>query len=85
MKLNEFTELLKHATVDGAEKAFIAAGICKDSYSKTDAYHLYGRCNVDRWLSEGILQIINKKLDRLQLEAIAASSNRHTYLPVAER
>lgn len=85
MKLNELTDLLKYATAEGAAKAFVKAGVIKSSYSKSEAYNLYGRSNVDRWLSENLLQIDNKKINRVKLEAIAASSNRCTYLPVANR
>ena len=85
MKLNEITVLLKQATAESAGKALKVAGIVKNSYSKSEAYKLYGRLNVDRWLTENLLQITEKKIDRVKLEAIAASSNRRTYLPVANR
>jgi hypothetical protein len=85
MKLKELTILLINASVQSAEKAFAATGILRDHLSKTQAYQLYGRSNVDRWLSENLIKISNKKIDRLKLEAIAASSNRITYLPVADR
>jgi hypothetical protein len=85
MKLNEITVLLQQATASGTQKVLQKAAIVKISYSKSEAYKLYGRLNVDRWLSEQLLQINNKKIDRLKLEAVAAKSNRHTYLPVANR
>ena len=55
------------------------------SYSKTQAYQLYGRSTVDRWISEGLIKVNRKKIDRAKLEAVAAASNRRTYLPVADR
>ena len=59
--------------------------------TKSQAYRLYGRGNVERWLKEGLIGLIphskksKKILDRKQLETVAESSNRNTYLPVAER
>ena len=85
MKLTELINLLKNATAEGAGKALLSSGILHDQLSKTEAYKIYGRSNVDRWLSENLIKIFNKKINRLKLEAIAASSNRMTYLPVAER
>jgi hypothetical protein len=85
MKLTELIDLLKNATNEGAGKVLLSAGILRDQLSKTEAYKIYGRSNVDRWLSEKLIKISNKKLNRVKLEAIAASSNRMTYLPVAER
>jgi len=85
MKLKELTVLLMNASVQSAEKAFANTAILQGNLSKAQAYQLYGRSNVDRWLSESLIKISNKKIDRLKLEAIAASSNRMTYLPVADR
>ena len=85
MKLTELIDLLKNATAEGAGKVLLSSGILCDQLSKTEAYKIYGRSNVDRWLSENLIKISNKKIDRLKLEAIAASSNRITYLPVADR
>ena len=92
MKLNELSSLLKMAVTAGTDKAL--AGNCQLSYrvTKSEAYRLYGRNNVDRWLIEGLIDLtsvsssISKRtLDRQQLESVAESCNRVTYLPVAER
>lgn len=85
MSIKELTALLNTATLHGTTKAMTVSGIVKDSYSKSDAYRHYGRSNVDRWISEGLIVMDNKKMNRLKLEAVAAASNRHTYLPVAAR
>jgi isopenicillin N synthase-like dioxygenase len=85
MKLNEITAFLTNASVKGAEDAFETLACSKKSFSKSEAYKLYGRSTVDRWLTEGLIQISNKKIDRQKLEAIAAKSNRISYLPVADR
>lgn len=85
MKLEEIVLLLTNAAHDGAGKAFTGQVIVSEFLSKSQAYQLYGRSNVDRWLCEKLIKINERKLNRTHLEAIAAASNRITYLPVAER
>jgi hypothetical protein len=92
MKLKEFSFLLKTAVASGADKALAATCPLQSRVTKAEAYRRYGRYNVDRWQREGLIQLnsvnpsISKKtFDREKLESIAASSNRVTYLPVAER
>ncbi|WP_184549825.1 hypothetical protein [Mucilaginibacter sp. FT3.2] len=85
MELKQMASLLRLTADEGAEKALLALGQLPDAISKSQAYRTYGRSNVDRWLTEGLLKLSNQKLSRANLEAIAAASNRVTYLPVAER
>ncbi|WP_298938326.1 hypothetical protein [uncultured Dysgonomonas sp.] len=91
MKYTELATLLKNAAEQGTANAIKEEQPVPDQLTKADAYRLYGRSNVDRWLREGLIskqqptdtsQIF---FDRSELEAVAASSNRITYLPVAER
>ncbi len=92
MKLKDLFTLLKNAAEQGAKKALSESGQLQEQLSKAEAYRLFGRGNVDRWITEGLISPVickerpsRKYLDRNRLEAIAASSNRITYLPVAER
>lgn len=92
MKLKDLVNLLKNATEKGASNALLQSGHLQGQLSKAEAYRLFGRGNVDRWISEKLIDPTHcserssrKFLDRKKLEAIAASSNRVTYLPVAER
>ena len=92
MKLKDLVTLLKNAVLEGTSNALAESGQLPDQISKAEAYRLYGRGSVDRWISEGLIKppapigkISSKCLDRKKLEAIAASSNRITYLPTAER
>jgi hypothetical protein len=92
MQLKDLIVLLKNATEKGVEKALMDSGQQKDHLTKAEAYRLFGRGNVDRWISEGLVNPTTCKasksrkfLDRIKLEAVAASSNRNTYLPSAER
>lgn len=91
MKYTELAMLLKNAAEQGTANAIKEERPVPDWLTKAEAYRLYGRSNVDRWLREGLIskqpttdtsQIF---LDRSELEAVAASSNRITYLPVADR
>ena len=85
MMLRDVAALLRKSTVWSAENTLRKFSPDSEELSKAEAYRLYGRCNVDRWVSENLIKISNKKFNRQNLEAIAASSNRSTYLPVAER
>ena len=92
MKLKELSFLLKTAVIAGADKALATTCQFSERITKAEAYRLYGRNNVDRWLSEGLIafnsvssSISKRTFDRQQLESIAESCNRCTYLPVAER
>lgn len=92
MELKELSSLLKIAVTTGANKALAANCQLKDQLTKAEAYRIYGRYNVDRWLSEGLItltsvnpSISKKTINRKKLESIAESSNRVTYLPVADR
>lgn len=91
MKLKEFIPQLSNAVQTGAEKALSHRGILQVACTKAVAYRLFGRNNVDRWFAEGLLTAIanngkvSKKIDRTQLERVAAASNRTSYLAVADR
>jgi hypothetical protein len=91
MKLNEVVKLLREAAAFGTSKALENSAAMPARLTKAEAYRHYGRTQVDRWISEGLLQVTRHAysskimIDRSKLEAVAAASNRVTYLPVAER
>jgi hypothetical protein len=91
MKLKEFIPQLKNAVQEGASTALSQCAIRETVCSKAEAYRLFGRSDVDRWIAGRLLTPIakngnvSKMIDRIQLERVAAASNRHSYLPVAER
>jgi len=85
MKLEQIILLLSNAVDDGTKNVLSNSGINQNKLSKSEAYRIYGRSNVDRWLRENLILISDKHFNRSKLEAVAASSNRATYLPVAER
>ncbi|WGQ10775.1 hypothetical protein QG516_03790 [Pedobacter gandavensis] len=55
MKLKDLVHLLKNAAEQGACKALAESGQLQDQLTKAEAYRLYGRGNVDRWISEGLI------------------------------
>ena len=92
MKLKEFSFLLKDAVIDGIDKALIGSGQLPDTLTKAQASRLYGRTNIERWISEGLINPVKQRdnsskkfIDRLKLESVARASTRTTYLPVSER
>ena len=92
IELFELRCLLTDAVELGAKKALQEAGILKPYLKKSEAYRLYGRGIVDRWIEEGLIKIRKDgnqsaawRLDRIELEVVAKSLNRHTYLSVEER
>jgi hypothetical protein len=87
IELFELRRLLTDAVELGAKKALQEAGILKPYLKKSEAYRLYGRGIV-----EGLIKIRKDgnqsaawRLDRIELEIVAKSLNRHTYLSVGER
>jgi len=87
----ELASLLKNAAEQGTSNAIKEERPVPDRMTKADAYRLYGRSNVDRWLREDLISAQQPTdtsqifLDRSELEAVAASSNRITYLPARDR
>jgi hypothetical protein len=92
MKHAELTRIFLESVTGGTAKALSETNIQTTMVSKAEAYRLYGRSQVDRWICEGLLKpakgqihISKSGIDREKLEAIAAASNRGTYLPVTDR
>jgi len=88
----ELSILFQSAVKAGAERCFRDGRLLKNQLSLADAYAIYGRANVDRWITEKLIVtriggngISRKSISRSELEAVAFKSNRISYLPVAER
>jgi|GEM_PF-234035 hypothetical protein len=88
----ELASVLIHAVEKGTALALAESGALPAYLSKTEAYRLYGRTTVDRWIAERLIHVENpdgrntkKLISRTALEAVAGKSNRRTYLPVGER
>lgn len=85
MKPNELIGLFTAAAVAGANEVLATERLLPETISRSEAYRRYGRTCVDRWIAEGLITPEGKTLGRVALETVSASSNRLTYLPVAER
>ena len=92
MKIEEISLLILHAVRSGVARAVAGHGVTTIRISRGEAYRIYSWSNVDRWLTERLISLLTETgnssknfLDRTILESIAASSNRHIYLPVADR
>lgn len=83
--------LLADAMEIGMKKAMVETGVLKPYMSKNEAYRVYGRGIVDRWLREDLIKPIKDgacakaRLSRMDLEILSKCSNRRTYLSTNER
>lgn len=88
----QLSTLLEQAATLGAIKALASSGATKPFLKKSEAYRLYGRSTVERWFKEGLLTPIKDgsdsaswRIDRVQIESVAMTANRMTYLTTTER
>lgn len=75
-------KFLQAAAELGAKSALEKTGAIKPYLSKNEAYRLYGRGKVDKWIEDGVLKIrqdgaANSKIriSRAEIEALAESEN----------
>ena len=92
ISIKELSILFQSAVKAGSEKCFSDGELLKQQLSLSEAYAIYGRTNLDRWITEKLIVTsicgngtLRKSISRAQMEAIAFKSNRISYLPVAER
>lgn len=79
--------MLADAAEMGANLALTKAGLLGATISKSEAYRMYKRGKVDKWLREGLLtphkdvgvRSAKWRIDRNEIEAIAKSDNRPAY------
>ena len=67
MKLKDLTTTISIVVKEAVDNAFSYVGMNAEKLSKAQAQKRYGRANVDRWLSEGLIELIGKKLSTEQL------------------
>ena len=60
MELMEFSRLLNHAAIVGTQNALANSSGLPDTCTKAEAYRLYGRSDVDRWIAEGLIITVVK-------------------------
>lgn len=88
----EFRNALIDAAELGATKALMDAGVLKPYLKLREAQRLYGKAVVNRWISEGLITTIKDgertasvRIDRLEIQTVAKTCNRATYLTTEER
>lgn len=82
----ELKNLISEAVAIGVKKALTDPSLNKKYLSKNQAYQKYGRRLVDRWIKEKLIKEIKDgdkshkiRLDALELEKVAAFSNRTSF------
>ena len=89
-------DLLSDAVEIGFKKGLMTSTMSeiklKPYISKREAHRLYGRAIVERWIKEGLVKEIKDgdnsstvRIDRIQIEIIAKSSNRSSFITTKER
>jgi len=85
-------QLLNAAVKVCTQQVLIKLGSLKQYLSENEAGKIYGHSIVNRWIKEGLIQpkkdgtkTSKKRLDRIELEILAQSSNRGTFMTVEER
>ena len=83
LTIPQLKELLVDAAEIAASKAMENLGSLPPFISKAEAYRMYGRKQVDRWIAEGILKQYKDgnntskiRISRQNIMAVAKASNR---------
>lgn len=92
LEIYELRDLLRDANELGAVQALVSAGIVPEFISQRESYRLYGKGVVDRWVKEGLIRrhkdgnnTSKIRYSKIELETLAKSNNRLTYLTTNER
>lgn len=88
----EYRNALIDAANLGAIKALVEIGSLKPYLKLSEAKSKYGPRIVDRWHKEGLIDYIKDgsnnasvRIDRIQIESVAMTCNRASYLLTKER
>ena len=92
MSMTDLRALLIEAGEVSSSKTLSKAGLLKPTMSKQEAYRMYGKSDVERWIKEGLIHperdgsgSAKWRIDRSEIEAVRKASNRHTFLNTDER
>lgn len=84
--------LLSEAAELGAIKALAKAGVIRPFINKSEAFKLYGRTNIEKWLKAGLItprkdgaKSCQWRLERSELETVAKANNWSAYIPIEDR
>ncbi|MBV5348901.1 hypothetical protein JZU61_04495 [bacterium] len=88
----EYRNALIDAAELGAKKALQEVGLIKPYMKLREAQRQYGESIVNRWILEGLIDAIKDgdrnasvRIDRIQIETVAKTCNRASYLTIEER
>lgn len=88
----EYRNALIDAAELGAKKALQEVGLIKPYLKLRQAQRLFGESIVNRWIQEGLVDTIKDgnrnasvRINRIQIEVVAKTCNRASYLTVDER
>ncbi len=82
----ELSTIITNATEEGVKRGLAAAGVISPIIFKNEAYKIYGRWSVDRWIREGLVDEYfdgvgsRVRLDRFKLEEVAKTCNTKTFM-----
>jgi len=77
--------IIEDATETATIRTLCAVGLLKPDMTKAEAYRIYGRAQVDRWITEGLIEPVQDgvktkiRLDRIKLESLRKSANRMSW------
>lgn len=82
----ELKDLMTISSEAGAKKAMIELGHISPTISKAQAYRMYGKGTVDRWIRESLIKpekdgtnSSKMRIDRLEIDRISKASNRASW------
>lgn len=84
MEHKKLALFFSQSAMASTQKVLAGCGTLPAGFTKQQAYRLYGRSDIDRWIAEGLIPS-KERIDRAVLERIASQSNRTTYLSALER
>lgn len=84
----QLEKFMQDVTELAAITTLVKTGLLKPYLKKSEAFNIYGRRNVDRWLASGLLMPRKDgnhsaawRLDRVELETIAKAISIYQFLP----
>ncbi len=82
IELNELRQLLADAAELGAKKALIDSGHERGYLKQAEAFRIYGRSTVERWIREGLVIPVKEgkgsstvRLDKINLAVLSKTSS----------
>lgn len=82
----EFRNALIDAAEVGARKALIDVGVISPMMKLTDAYRMYGKHDVDKWIRMGLVRKIKDgdrnhavRIDRMEIAGVAKVAQREAF------